>query len=210
MGAGRVTVRESAAILGTSETLIWNAVAAGYLPTSKVGARVSIDRSDLVAWSESRDPHQVRSRNFWAKVAGDDPLGCWLWGGGKTAGGYGVFGSHGTQTTAHRWAYEALIAPIPEGLHIDHLCRVRACVNPWHMEPVPPSVNTARRPMPPLKTHCVHGHPFNEQNTYYQGTKRTCRECNRIASLRKRTPGVPLSEINTERRWYRSETRTAA
>jgi len=71
---------------------------------------------------------------------------CWLWMGGGTGRdhAYGQFWYAGTNGLAHRFSYETLVGPIPEGLEIDHLCRVQRCVNPTHLEPVTPSVNIQR------------------------------------------------------------------
>ena len=82
---------------------------------------------------------------FWEKVdkAGQDE--CWLWTANKTApNGHGRFLGPGGQVMAHRFAYELLVGPIPEGLVIDHLCRVRLCVNPAHLEPVTAEENIRR------------------------------------------------------------------
>lgn len=68
---------------------------------------------------------------------------CWIWTGEKS-GGYGRLTIDRKPTYAHRWSYEYHRAPIPAALVIDHLCRNRACVNPWHLEPVPLSVNVRR------------------------------------------------------------------
>lgn len=86
------------------------------------------------------------SERFWAKV--ERTADCWEWQGSRDRGGYGSFnalGVRGSPTVlAHRWAYEALVGPIPEGLVIDHLCENPPCCNPAHMEPVTVAENTRR------------------------------------------------------------------
>lgn len=84
---------------------------------------------------------------FWAKV---DALGpCWLWTKGKTANGYGRFGvTSKDKRLAHIFAWTTLVGPVPEGLQLDHLCRVRLCVNPDHLEPVTPQENWRRSHTP--------------------------------------------------------------
>ncbi|MGW1814203.1 HNH endonuclease [Streptomyces sp. NPDC002125] len=83
---------------------------------------------------------------------------------------------------AHRWSYAYLRCEIPAGLEIDHLCRNRGCVNPWHLEPVTPLVNWERGISPwrlnDLKDRCHQGHPFTPDNTYYHPAgSRVCRRC---------------------------------
>lgn len=71
--------------------------------------------------------------------------GCWIWQRATTKGGYGVTDrGDGRQTTAHRVYYERFVGPIPAGLQLDHLCRVRLCVNPAHLEPVTSAENNQR------------------------------------------------------------------
>lgn len=124
---------------------------------------------------------------FWPKVDLSGP-GCWLWTAGTNRDGYGSFRvgsqSDGTRrhVLAHRWAYEHLVGPIPEGLTIDHLCRVRHCVNPDHLEPVSHAENTRRGESgrnQRIKTHCPQGHPYDEENTYMWNDHRYCRACQR-------------------------------
>lgn len=137
---------------------------------------------------------------FWSKVDKDGPLPawapflgpCWLWTGAPNASGYGTLRlSGGTRrtVTAHRYAYELRVGPIPDGLTLDHLCRVRACVRPDHLEPVTNKENALRGMSPwaenARKTHCVHGHPFDEANTY-MGAWRVCRTCKMAEQRRRR------------------------
>lgn len=71
---------------------------------------------------------------FWRKVQLSQ--GCWRWLG-AVAGDYGRFMVADRRLVqAHRYAYQTLVGPIPNGLTIDHLCSNKLCVNPSHMEPV--------------------------------------------------------------------------
>jgi hypothetical protein len=73
-----------------------------------------------------------------------DSDGCHLWAGSLTKAGYGIVSHRQVNRYAHRVAWELLHGPIPDGLSIDHLCRVRSCINPAHMEPVSPAENCRR------------------------------------------------------------------
>ena len=79
---------------------------------------------------------------FWAKVQKTDT--CWLWTAYRLPSGYGQFGLNGKMVYAHRWSYEQVHGPIPKGMHIDHLCRVKHCVNPDHLEVVTCRENAMR------------------------------------------------------------------
>lgn len=106
---------------------------------------------------------------------------CWLFEGPLNDKGYGY-----SSDLVHRVVYEILVGPIPEGLELDHLCRVRNCYNPAHLEPVTHAENMRRSPIGNQYRHateCKHGHPFDEANTYVfvkaDGREmRTCRACN--------------------------------
>lgn len=100
-------------------------------------------------------------------VVGDD--GCWLWQRQLNAGGYGSTYLYGQRMGAHRALYVLLVGPIPDGHDLDHLCRVRHCVNPAHLEPVTRSENLRRGEVGRWKrtaTACPQGHPYDEANTY--------------------------------------------
>jgi hypothetical protein len=102
--------------------------------------------------------------------------GCWLWTGYAYSNGYAAMSWQGKQQLLHRLAYEHYVGPIPDGLQLDHLCRVRSCVNPDHLEPVTAMENTRRA----MRLSCVNGHPFTPDNTYIPTDgKRYCRECRR-------------------------------
>lgn len=72
------------------------------------------------------------------------PDGCWHWTGAKYGNGYGAFWTGHRNERAHRAMYELLVGAIPTGLTIDHLCSVRHCVNPAHLEPVTLAENVRR------------------------------------------------------------------
>lgn len=124
---------------------------------------------------------------FWAKVDKNGPNGCWLWMSGCSGGGYGQVndGKKGGRR-AHRVAYELVVGPIPDGLYLDHLCENPRCVNPDHLEPVTPRVNTLRArtsiaAINDSKTHCPQGHPYDKDNTRHKPANggRVCMTCAR-------------------------------
>lgn len=122
---------------------------------------------------------------FWSKVDKSGP--CWIWTASLNAQGYGQVRRLGRNYGCHRVAYLLTHGSIPEGMQLDHLCRVRECVNPAHLEPVTNQENARRSPImgrgQTYKTHCPQGHPYDEGNTYItpQG-KRRCRQCSNAQS----------------------------
>lgn len=81
---------------------------------------------------------------MFSMVSPEPNSGCWLWTGNLSDNGYGVVEVRDRRRRAHRVAYELVHGPIPSGLEPDHLCRVRCCINPAHLEPVTRQLNTLR------------------------------------------------------------------
>lgn len=123
--------------------------------------------------------------------------GCIVWLGGLNGVGYGQFYKGRSsldetgKTYAHRWSYEYHVGPIPDGLHLDHLCRNRRCVNPDHLEPVTIRENLLRGESPSakhaVKTHCPAGHPYSGSNLHLTPSgQRKCRACDRTRAAARR------------------------
>jgi hypothetical protein len=141
-------------------------------------------------------PHQHRGvcdlHRFMLKVHHDPDSGCWVWQGDKGDRGYGRFKSEKRRFAAHRWSYEHFVGPIPDGLVLDHLCRVHACVNPAHLEAVTQQENT-HRGVSPVAVHakqtiCTNGHDLSEPHAVWIDRHgwRVCRACDRERKERKR------------------------
>ena len=92
---------------------------------------------------------------------------CWLWKGRKSKDGYGYITQYDNAYRVHRVTYEHYVGPIPEKLELDHLCRVRHCAAPLHLEPVTREVNRLRGnnvcTLNSKKTHCKRGHELPEE-----------------------------------------------
>jgi hypothetical protein len=114
--------------------------------------------------------------------------GCWLWLRTLDRDGYGSIQVNKRHMRAHRVSYETHRGPIPDGLQIDHLCRVRCCVNPDHLEPVTCRENLMRGDTAAARyaaaTVCKHGHPFDQANTLYtREGRRVCHACRNARAL---------------------------
>jgi hypothetical protein len=119
----------------------------------------------------------LERRNWWGDVdTSGGPDACWPWVKSTASHGYGQTWDGTTVRLAHRVAYTLCLAPIPEGMTVDHVCRNKRCCNPEHLRLLSnadnASLNSNAR-----KTHCPLGHPYDEANTY-RGTKgRQCIAC---------------------------------
>ena len=149
---------------------------------------------------------------FWSKVNKDGPLPdipgwdkgpCWLWAGKPSPStGYSrlsvrLGSNRWKMREAHSVAYELVIGPIPKGKQLDHLCRNRACPNPYHVEPVTRKENILRGMSPAAqqarRTHCKNGHPLSGVNVSMWRGHRLCRTCNGWSGktgdeIKRRTP----------------------
>lgn len=136
---------------------------------------------------------------FWTHV--DKTSTCWLWTGAKFGSGHGSF-TIGSRTTgvktmgAHVFSYTLVNGAVPVGLELDHLCRVRNCVRPDHLEPVTQYENMMRGQAPAAinkrKTECPRRHEYNDENTRWRPRGngryyRCCAQCERDRSRRRRT-----------------------
>lgn len=113
--------------------------------------------------------------------------GCWIWTGALSRDGYSFvrywLKGYSVVGSAHRLAYELFRGPIPEDRELDHLCRVRCCVNPWHREIVTDQVNALRGlgmgGRNARKTHCIRGHELSPENLFATKCRRErrCKLC---------------------------------
>ena len=124
----------------------------------------------MVDFKDIEIDDSIIEQKFWANVKKNGQGKCWIWLGGKSCG-YGHISLGNKVILAHRFAYELLREPIPEGMFIDHLCRNPSCVNPDHLEVVTNKENILRginvMATNSKVTHCPQGHPYDLFNTYY-------------------------------------------
>lgn len=115
-------------------------------------------------------------KRFLARVEVNLETGCWEWTGHLNWNGYAKLGGK----WAHRVAYEIFVGPIPDGLHIDHLCRNVSCVYHGHLEAVTQGENNRRQwAARGRSTHCRRGHAYGEHGSLNRQGYFTCRICTR-------------------------------
>ena len=88
--------------------------------------------------------------------------GCLIWLGAVSGDGYGSIKIDGHARCAHVVNYEREKGPVPEGMELDHLCRVRLCVNPDHLEPVAHQLNVLRGSLPSVARERMMGNRLFE------------------------------------------------
>lgn len=135
------------------------------------------------------------SKKFWSKVDIKSPEECWFRDCAIGPTGYSRWFFKGKVSDSHRAAYELYVGEIPPLFQIDHLCRVRACVNPYHLDAVTQRTNLLRgfgaSGKNARKTHCPRGHPLEGDNLklrYKSGGRiwRECRMCDNARQRRRR------------------------
>jgi hypothetical protein len=131
---------------------------------------------------------------FWSKVEKTET--CWLWTGARNSTGYGSYWHDARVQTSHRVAYETFVGPVHAGLQLDHLCRIRNCVNPDHLEPVTPQENVRRGEAGAVngarqrnRTTCLNGH--QRDDIYEWRGIRFCRACRRDVDSRRGATAWP-------------------
>lgn len=143
---------------------------------------------------------------------------CWIWTGAIDRDGYGVIGIRGDDglkhKKAHRVSYEFHVRPLADHEIMDHLCRVRNCVNPDHLEPVTTAENVYRgisaSAVNRRRTKCRRGHEFTPENTYVPPSgRRVCRTCSRAKNDLYRREGRRDSARDLQLRLVRHHLRKA-
>lgn len=135
------------------------------------------------------------AERFWLKVNKSGPVSllrgapgpCWIWEASSDRRGYGQFFDGNTMVKAYKWAYVSALGPVAAGLDLDHRCRVRACCNPAHLDPVDHRTNVLRGMSPGAISYrtnrCFKGHELTPENT---GTRpngsRICKTCDAARS----------------------------
>lgn len=138
-------------------------------------------------------------QRFWAKV--NKTKTCWLWTATKCSG-YGNIWVNGKNVPAHRVSLFLLNIDIPKGMVVDHICRIRACVNPDHLRIVDMKTNALENSVSPVAINnkritCKNGHLFDRINKCNGRLYRSCRACHNAASQKhkaklKKKPNVTI------------------
>jgi|1185.fasta_scaffold02358_2 hypothetical protein len=138
-------------------------------------------------------PRLTLPERLWSNVE-KDANGCWNWQGTRRRKGYGQISAEGRVVSTHRLAYRLAHGEIPDGMVVRHRCDNPPCINPDHLEVGTHADNSRdmveRGRMVNCKgvsIHCPHGHPFDEENTYWWNGARQCKTCKRVDLVRRRS-----------------------
>jgi hypothetical protein len=151
-------------------------------------------------WQRHGDPLHERTRGV-KSVADVEKRAAkendhWLWSQVNTQG-YAKADMGGKTVALHRWVYEQACGPIPDGLEIDHLCRVRNCVNPAHLEPVTGAENKRRsREARGIYDQCPKGHARDVSTIGRTGLVPRCAECQRQSRRKVVAEGIPANAVH--------------
>jgi len=150
----------------------------------------------MVNTNTKKEGRMMKEEERFMKFVYPEPnTGCWIFSGADNGYGYSGFrrsvDNGGKWEKAHRVSYKMFIGEIPNGLELDHLCRVRCCVNSQHLEPVTSKENS-RRGLTGINfrsvTHCKKGHLYSGDNLYITPTGgRDCKACRNLASKKYRS-----------------------
>jgi hypothetical protein len=137
---------------------------------------------------KSRADKPLLNDRLWAQSKQDVTTGCQLWTGTLHKDGYGQIKVNRKTRLAHIVSYELAIGLVGDGLELDHLCRVRRCIQPTHIEPVTNLVNIMRGHSPMavalLTGFCQRGHEFTPENSIIKssGGQKQCRACAKMTN----------------------------
>jgi hypothetical protein len=123
----------------------------------------------------------------------DKETDCWVSTMRLIPSGYSEIWIPKVMIKSHRVSYTFFKGTIRDGNMIDHICRNRACINPHHLRQVTERINTIENSdsIPArnkIKTHCINGHTYNEENTFVNKGKRICLICRKYYNKRRYSP----------------------
>lgn len=152
------------------------------------GGKSKISKANVTGLPNNYIHGHNRNKPIEAYVIPEPNSGCHLWIGGLDRDGYGKKSNLGKMQLAHRLVYEMEHGEIPKGFTLDHLCRIRSCVNPRHMEVVTSRENILRGYGPPAcnfrKKFCPKcSGPYKKDNR----GRRVCVNCKNTYQRNRRT-----------------------